>query len=129
MRKIICLSLVLFISAIIFAGVIFNRVFPLANALEVPTEDIISVTFSRDETETVLDENSISDFLKELSESKPTRKMSVNDYPGVECCTVTINTAYSRYIYFVYEENGRQYVEMPYVGIYKVDSEMLQMIS
>ena len=65
-----------------------------------------------------------------LAKAVPTRKMSVNDYPAVRpyykieavCLDIT-------YYYFVYTEDNQTYIEVPYEGIYRADSQIYSIIT
>ncbi len=55
--------------------------------------------------------------------------MSVQDHPGLsEYYSIEIKTDSRSYCYFIYEENGVIYVEIPYEGIYIAAEILLQNI-
>lgn len=93
-----------------------------ADAIVLPaTEDMVSISIvSGDMTATCIDEEQIEEFMSILADMEPTAKSSVNDFPVVDdyvtinfnCSDDTIKTV------FFYEDNGKQYVEQPYQGIY-----------
>lgn len=72
------------------------------------------------------DKQWIAEFMTLLADMESTNKWSINDAPTVKeyiminlnCCDGTIKAV------FFYEENGKEYVEQPYQGIYKPASEL-----
>lgn len=93
-----------------------------ADAIVLPaTKDMVSISIvSDDMTATCIDEEQIGDFMSILADMEPTAKSSVNDFPAVDnyvtinfnCSDETTKTV------FFYEDNGKQYVEQSYQGIY-----------
>ena len=75
------------------------------------------------------DKTWMSEIIADISSSKPTKKESVQDVPqaesyiridfrhetGTETEIITI---------FAYEDRGKYYLEQPYQGIYKIDSQL-----
>lgn len=111
---------------------VFNRIFPKADPINVPnTDNIISVSvFQDDDTVTAVDETNVENLLKSIKNARPTRKMSVNDYPAVKTYyIIDINTPTKEYRYFLYEENSRFFVELPYEGIYETDQQLFDFVS
>ena len=123
---IICIFFFLVI-AVIVCYVVFDVIFPKAQPVSCPTADeIFSVSVSRNnEDKFVIGEEQIKELLQKISQAKPTRKMSINDYPAAETYYEVEVSASRMYCYFIYEENSQVYVELPYEGIYKSDYNML----
>lgn len=63
-----------------------------------------------------------------LARSIPTRMQSVNDSPSVRpYYEFRLKTEKRSYSYFVYLEDGQLWLEMPYTGIYRTGSELLDL--
>ena len=116
---------------IIGAYAVFDNVFPVAEPVKCPSADeIMSVSVSlNNEEEVILSEELFFELLKEISEAEPTRRMSVNDYPTAEMYYKIVIEADRSYCYFVYDEKGQVYVELPYEGVYKSDNAIINLIS
>lgn len=89
--------------------------------------DLTSISVvSGDMTAASDDEQWIAEFMALLVNMKSTSRWSINDGPTVkeyiiinlDSCDGTIKTV------FFYEENGKEYVEQPYQGIYRPASEL-----
>ncbi len=122
--------------AVCAAGIVgylfLDSLLPKAKPLELPeTDAVVSASVSKQSGETVvLDSVGLSEVAEFISASRPTRKMSVNDYPTAEeYYTVTVASVQREYRFFVYEENRFVYVELPYEGIYRSDSRFLDVLS
>ncbi len=111
---------------------LFNDIFPKAKPIRRPEiEDVVSVSLNCNtlDASIPLNELHIEDLLLYISEARPTRKQSLNDYPtsgayyGVE-----IQTGDKEYRYYVYEEGEQVYIEMPYEGIYTSEIELLNLV-
>lgn len=114
---------------------VYDSIFPLAEPIECPSvEDVISVTVSSSAGE----ETKVSFFaslIMQIQQVKPTRKMSVNDTPTARpYYKLQVATEEQEFDYFVYTENNRVYLEIPYVGIYtgaysSGDNSLVEIIS
>ena len=72
------------------------------------------------------DENKLSSLIKDIEEKSSYSKESVNDNPdNVEYIKVKMDTK----TYYVYERNGKTYIEEPYNGIWKIPSDLYKSIS
>ena len=110
---------------ILFSGCALNR---KADPIILPAaEDLTSISVvSGDMTAASDDEQWIAEFIALLADMESTSLWSINDAPTVKeyiminlnCCDGTIKTV------FFYEENGKEYVEQPYQGIYRPASEL-----
>ena len=87
-------------------------------------EDIISISVSDDHAAAICTDGELTgEIISILMDMEPTSKSSVNDFPDVDdyikidlnCSDDTVQTVY------FYEENGTEYVEQPYQGIYIPD--------
>lgn len=124
---------VIIVIAIILSGyLIYNNMFPVAKPIPYPSiEDITSIRISTDDNK----ENKVHgvDFAKiilYISNSKPTRAMSVNDFPTVRpYYKIEVSTDKRMFNYYIYKENNNVYIELPYEGIYIIDREIVDIIS
>jgi hypothetical protein len=118
---------------VILSGyLVYNDMFPVAKPIQYPSiEDITSISISTDDNK----ENKIygTDFTKiiiYISNSKPTRTMSVNDFPSVRpYYKIEVLTDERMFNYYIYKENNNVYIELPYEGIYIIDSQIVNIIS
>ncbi len=116
-----------------FAGyLVFDSVMPKAEPLDCPAPDnVTSVTVLLNGGEAVdLDVADFSEVMAFIASSRPTRKMSVNDYPAaMSFYSVVIASTQREYRFFVYEEDGCVYLELPYEGIYRSDRAFFDLLS
>ena len=71
------------------------------------------------------DESKISSLIKNIEEKSSYSKESVNDNPNnVDYIKVKMDTK----TYYVYERNGKTYIEEPYNGIWKIPSDLYKTI-
>lgn len=64
-----------------------------------------------------------------INNAKATRMMSANDYPYIRpYYLIEIKTMERVFRYMAYEEHGTAYIELPYEGIYVVETEMLEIL-
>lgn len=130
--KFLLLIFILIAVGIVGGCCVLNSVFPKAQPIRLPkTEEVISVQVSDSQQHSVELKNEETELLKStLAKAVPTRKMSVNDYPAVRpyykieavCLDIT-------YYYFVYTEDNQTYIEVPYEGIYRADSQIYSIIT
>ncbi len=121
----ICVALAC-VFAVTGAYYLFDRIFPKVEYTDCPTvENIISVTISDNNNEEAQISNEVLEkILSGISDAQPSRKQSVNDNPTVSSyCKIEIQTNERLYCYFVYEENGVYYIELPYEGVWRTDSD------
>lgn len=72
------------------------------------------------------DENKLSSLIKDIEEKSSYSKESVNDNPdNVDYIKVKMDTK----TYYVYERNGKTYIEEPYNGIWKIPSDLYKSIN
>lgn len=132
-KKLLIVMIVLLLCVTTVGGyTALNSIFPKAEPINTPSiEDIISVSLIRnDEINATVKTEELEDLLKNIINAEPTRKMSVNDYPTAKTYYILeLHTSARTHRYFIYEENSKVYIEIPYEGIYKADSPMLDLIS
>ena len=127
----ITLLLILIVLVLISGCLFIDRLFPIANPLKSPSlVDISSISISFEAKSVEVLPHDFEKLLLLIVENRPTRKMSVNDTPYVdEYFIITINTENRQYRYFLYEHNGRAYLESPYEGVYRLNKDSLDFIS
>ena len=89
--------------------------------------DLTSISVvSGDITATSIDKQWMADIMTILTDMESTSQSSINDVPNVEgYITINLNCSDgSVKTVFFYEENGKEYVEQPYQGIYIPASEL-----
>ncbi|WP_455493605.1 DUF5301 domain-containing protein [Eubacterium sp.] len=98
-----------------------------ANPIVLPqSSDVVSVDVTVDEnTVSCSDKTWIDEVISGLSDSKPTNKQSVQDFPYVkDYMRIEINSQTEKTTVFVYKDKGKFYVEQPYSGICIIDEEI-----
>ncbi len=71
------------------------------------------------------DKTWISEIIADISGSEPTKKESVQDVPKVEnYIKIDFRFETGTSTIFAYEDSGKYYIEQPYQGIYKIDSQL-----
>ena len=71
------------------------------------------------------DKTWISEIIANISSSEPTKKESVQDVPQAESyIKIDFQFETGTSTLFAYEDSGKYYVEQPYQGIYKIDSQL-----
>ena len=123
---ILCIGL---FSSVVYLFTIFS---PMASPIRYPENtDILSVMIGCNTSNVTIpmNEESYDTLFAYIKESKPTRKQSVNDFPYIRpyYCLI-VETEEMQYYYFVYQEGEETYIEMPYQGIYKAESQLYRMI-
>ena len=127
-------TVIAIILAIIILGgyYVYNNMFPVAEPIQYPSiENITSINISIDGNK----KNKIlgTDFAKiatYISNSKPTRIMSVNDFPATRpYYKIAISTEAQIFNYYVYENNNKVYIEKPYEEVYIIDSQVVNILA
>ena len=86
----------------------------------------IDITFGEN-TVSYSDKTWISEIIADISSSEPTKKESVQDYPQVESyIKIDFQFETGTSTIFAYEDSGKYYIEQPYQGIYKIDSQLFE---
>lgn len=110
---------------------IFNNIFPVAKPIQhTPTEDILSIKIlTHDNKEGKISDTDFGRMSSYISNSKPTRIMSNNDSPTViPYYKVEVSTKTKNLNYFIYENNDKVFIEIPYEGVYLADRQILNMV-
>ena len=93
-------------------------------------DEITSIDITIEEnTVSHSDKTWISEVIADISSSEPTKKESVQDCPQVESyikIDFQFETGTSTSTIFAYEDSGKYYIEQPYQGIYKIDSQLFE---
>lgn len=131
MKKAAIIISTFFLVVLTICGYIFlNNVFPKAEPINLPEDEEILSFFAAEKNgkEISMDEKRFEVLLEQIKATKPTRKMSVNDYPtGDIYYIINIGTSSGECEFFIYEENGETYIEFPYEGIYKSNADILDL--
>ena len=101
-----------------------------ANPIVLPqSSDVVSVdVIDGENTVNCSDKTWIDEVINGLSDSKPTNKQSVQDFPQVDnYIKVELNSQTEKTTVFVYKDKGKFYIEQPYNGIYIIDSDLYKM--
>ncbi len=129
--------LLLFVGFIISAFSLYNHLFPVARPIRYPSiENIVSISLglsghnmSIHNMTIPLSKTQYAPLLVCIQESVPTRIQAVNDTPTVwPFYGISIKTNQRSFTYYVYEEKGHVYIEMPYEGIYEADGAVLTLV-
>lgn len=77
-----------------------------------------------------LDHDELEQLIDYLHDAKPTRELSINDTPTQKPYYKidVYNNTDSLWRFFIYEYGGKAYYEIPYTGIYKVNSNILNLL-
>lgn len=98
-----------------------------ADSITLPqTDEITSIDITVGEnTVSHADKTWISEIIANISSSEPTKKESVQDVPQAESyIKIDFQFETGTSTLFAYEDSGKYYVEQPYQGIYKIDSQL-----
>lgn len=124
MRKTYIASIISLLIVILFSACSKRVAYPI----ELPAlDDVESISIvSGDITVSCTDTERIGEVMSVLMDVKPTSKLSINDAPTVEgYITIYLNCFdnTNKRVFF-YEEQGQEYVEQAYLGIYIPDSSL-----
>ena len=108
---------------------VYNDIFPMAKAIQLPDiEKISSIEISNGNTFIEYTDNrTIKTIMECFLDAKATRNLSVNDAPSVkEYYIVNIITEDGNrgYNSFIYLENLKWCIEQPYWGVYEMGKDM-----
>ncbi|WP_298654479.1 DUF5301 domain-containing protein [uncultured Eubacterium sp.] len=89
------------------------------------SSDVVSVdVIDGENTVNCSDKIWIDEVISSLSDSKPTNRESVQDFPHVkDYMRIEINSQTEKTTVFVYKDKGKFYIEQPYSGICIIDEE------
>ena len=134
MKKIWIALIILATFTIGFATFTFFSLFPKAPELEPPEdEQIVYCTLEIQNGASTLLVEQRETLLEYMKEARATRKMSANEIPDAsKYYRITLMVDEGKlqrpYVYYVYQEGGRLYLEVPYQGIYRVDAGILDIL-
>lgn len=97
-----------------------------ANPIVLPqSSDVVSVdVIDGENTVNCSDKIWIDEVISGMTDSKPTNKQSVQDFPQVDnYIKVELNSQTEKTTVFVYKDKGKFYIEQPYSGICIIDEE------
>lgn len=97
-----------------------------ANPIVLPqSSDVVSVDVTVGEnTVNCSDKAWIDEVINGMTDSKPTNKQSVQDFPQVkDYMRIEFNSQTEKTTVFVYKDKGKFYIEQPYSGICIIDEE------
>ncbi len=110
-----------------------DKYFPKADPILYPDIDNvteINICKKLDDSKiSIVDRTDMKTMINILRNGEPTRNASVNDTPcadnyySIEICEDDV-----RYLYYLYEENGKTYIESPYEGVYRVNNDGLYFV-
>ena len=131
---ILAVAIIMFVMTFVIGYRAVDHMFPKAKPIDCPEiESITSASLTKDTDEsTSIAGDDYAVFLKNIQEAKPTRTMSVNDYPAVESYyVIEIVSAEREYPYYIYlyEDAAEVFLEMPYEGIYKSNQEFYDFVA
>lgn len=134
MKKKVVIMIGIIIVMVLGAYLAFVKIFPRALPIQLPPiGSISSISLSTNEhenTKAEIPQDEFPKILAVINKARPTRAMSVNDYPTVTpYYTIELSCGESTIRYFVYEERGKAYLEIPYEGIYHINKEDLSVLS
>lgn len=117
----IIIVLLLFAALLVGAYLAYDTLFPVAKQIESPHPDTVLSFSVKDNSEKQYSID-INRFYDVILNSEPTRIMSVNDYPDTRpYYEVSISASDDRYYrYYLYSSNGKDYIEIPYFGVYEI---------
>ena len=137
MKKIIIPIIAVIVLAALIGGgyLVMDSLFPKADPINVPSaSSVVSMTVIKNESRQngeprEIASADIDSILSLLSEAEPTRKMSVQDSPDAKIYyEISVTNNDRTHCFYVYEEGGMYYVEIPYEGIYKSDSKFFSFV-
>ena len=128
------LVLIIVLLGIAVAGACFflDSIFPMAESISCPdVEHVDEIRLVGDGGDfVVVDGTEHEKILECIADAKPTRAMSVNDYPAVEIYyAVEVDSADGRYRYFLFVENSQACIEIPYEGVYKTNQQFFDLVA
>ncbi len=113
---------------------LYNALLPMAKPIQVPEQENITSTvllgFRTEDISVPITQENLEPLLSCLRNAKPTRIQAWNDYPTVwPFWSIEITTEAVPYRYFLYQDDEFVYIEIPYEGIYKADTELLNIVA
>lgn len=132
MKKILIVIGIVLLFFLTAVYLVFDFFFPKAEKFDYPDySSVESITISRNNEAVSLTGEDAEILYEYISKVKPTRLPSVEDSPGsVPYYTIIIKSEDISYFGhgYIYEKYGVTYFELPYVGIYTLDSNVMSYI-
>ena len=130
-NKLYYLIFITFILIIGITYILFNHFFPLANPIDYPEDDAInSHTVLYDNRLITSSDLSFESIFTHIKTAKPTRKITVNDFPTIyPYFEVNVYTNSQAFKYFIYQEDNTTYLEMPYYGVYVLHNDVFELLN
>ena len=131
----VCLVLLLMGLAVICLNSMFPKAPPISCPNPVNSSDkeknIFSIHLSHNGGELVPVKNDeIGLVTQHIPDAEPTRRWSVNEVPVVaDYYTIEIAATSRTYLYHIYREDAQVFLEDPYVGVYTVDEQLLELVA
>lgn len=125
-KKLIYIGTGFLILLITSAIILFNWLFPIAQAVAYPNiDEINSFSVSYDNEQVEMSEIAFGGVLVYIKLAVPTREQAFNDNPGTSLYyKIIVDTETLEYKYYIYESNNTFYLYLPYEGIYILDDEI-----
>lgn len=122
-----------FILLLIIGTISFiNRLLPVAKTIGIPQKDEIESIYLGLSTHSMsipLSEAQYDDLQSYLHQAEPTRIQALNDTPAIHpFYGISVKANLRSFIYYVYEDDGQVYIEMPYEGIYMANHALLTLV-
>ncbi len=117
-----CFSVIICVSCILTLFACGKK----TNPIVLPqSSDVVSVdVIDGENTVNCSDKTWIDEVISSMTDSKPTNKQSVQDFPHVkDYMRIEINSQTEKTTVFVYKDKGKFYIEQPYSGICIIDEE------
>lgn len=120
---------------LIVAYLSYDHLFPYARPLEevLDTTKIQLITISTSENtnqQNTVPEADTIEIISLINAAKPTRKMTLNETPAVSAYYIMEIQIENRVRKcYVYEENGKTYLDFPYEGVYRINKQINDIIS
>ena len=131
-KKTVIISTIIVLAVLLVGGyMLFDNIFPKAKPIEkLEFNKLESVALSDNENnEITISDTELQKLIVSINDAEATRTMSVNDYPVVRPYYVLeIKTSERVFRYMIYEDNGVVYAELPYEGVYRIDSEIMEFV-
>ena len=103
-----------------------NRIVYTLEIPQVGEVQDISISKNAGEYNTISDIEDMQNILGVLGNNKTTTKESVNDIPMIVDNIIDINLNYTnkeKFTIYIYENNGKFFIEQPYNGIYRITKD------
>lgn len=125
MKRLTFFFLILVVFAWILVGCSHNRKASPINLPPIDQIESITITGADGTQALYADKEMIERIISVITQSIPTAKQSVQDCPQVDNYgEIDISNNGGSTTIFYYRENGRNYIEQPYQGIYETETDM-----